>query len=314
MSLIRKRFLLGFLLSCIISTTVLSKTEVSKADASKAGAADSHHAPEGSYQVFDLTSNIKMLQGKGGNIGVLVGEEGIVLIDDDYASMSDALTAALVPFGGVEKLSYIINTHWHGDHTGGNHVMGLEASIVAHENVRQRLMTRQEIKAFGMVSEPYPEVALPSVTFREALSLYINDEQLQLIHLPSGHTDGDSIVYFKKANVFHLGDHFFNGIFPFVDVENGGNVLMMTKNLKGILSLMNETSLIIPGHGPLATKLDLISFIDMLSGTTAEVQAMKAKGLSVTQMQEKGLSDHWDDWAKGLLNAKTWIGIIDSSL
>ncbi|MBL4866160.1 MAG: hypothetical protein JKY67_07275, partial [Pseudomonadales bacterium] len=165
-----------------------------------------------------------------------------------------------------------------------------------------------------MVTEPYPEVALPSVTYRKSMSLHINGEQLQLLHLPSGHTDGDSIVHFKQANVFHLGDHFFNGFYPFVDVENGGNVSMMAKNLKDILPLVDEQSVIIPGHGPLANKSDLMAFIEMLLGTTAEVQAMKDKGLSLTAIQEKGLSSRWDRWAKGMFNNKAWIGIIYSSL
>ncbi|MBL4868846.1 MAG: MBL fold metallo-hydrolase, partial [Pseudomonadales bacterium] len=115
--------------------------------------AENHHASTPSYKTTDITPNIKMLQGKGGNIGVLTGKQGIVLIDDDYGIMSTALTTALEPFGGVKALSYIINTHWHGDHTGGNSVMGLQARIVAHENVRRRLLTRQEIKLFGMVTE-----------------------------------------------------------------------------------------------------------------------------------------------------------------
>lgn len=255
-----------------------------------------------------------MLQGKGGNIGVLTGEQGTVLIDDDYGVMSSALIQALEPFGGTEKLTYIINTHWHGDHTEGNKALGKHAPIVAHENVRQRLLTHQEIKLFGMVSEPYPAAALPSLTYSQTMNLYINNEHLQIIHLPKGHTDGDSVVYFEKANVIHMGDHLFNGFFPFVDVENGGNVLTMATNLENILPLINDSTVIIPGHGPLANKADVIAFIDMLRGTSAEVQTMKNDGLSLADIQKKGLSTTWDDWTDGFLSSEQWIGIVYSSL
>lgn len=276
--------------------------------------AEHHHAVAPSYKTTDISAAVKMLQGKGGNIGVLTGEQGIVLIDDDYSVMSATLIEALTAFGGTDKLTYVINTHWHGDHSEGNKALGKHAPIVAHENVRQRLLTRQEVKLFGMVSEPYPELALPSVTYSHKMDLYINDEHLRLIHLPGGHTDGDSIVHFKQANVIHLGDHFFNGFFPFVDVENGGNVLKMAKNLQSILPLIDVKTVIIPGHGSLAKKSDLTAFIGMLLGTSTEVQAMKDKGMSLSDIQRKGLSKKWDDWTDGFLNTEAWIGIVYSSL
>tara|TARA_B100000745_G_scaffold242303_1_gene164632 strand:+ start:4130 stop:5113 length:984 start_codon:yes stop_codon:yes gene_type:complete len=276
--------------------------------------ADEHHASTKSYKVTDISPSIKLLQGKGGNIGALVGKQGILLVDDDYGEMSDALVEAIQPLGGQDKLAYIINTHWHGDHTQGNKVLGHHAPIVAHDNVRQRLLTQQEIALFGMTTEPYPEVALPSVTYHHKMNLYINDEQVQLIHLPGGHTDGDSIVHFKNSNVIHLGDHFFNGFFPFVDVQNGGNVVQMAKNLRGILDLIDEKTVIIPGHGPLADKADLVAFIEMLEGTSAEVKALKDKGLSLEKIQAKGLSSQWDSWTDGFLNTPMWIGIVYSSL
>ena len=175
-------------------------------------------------------------------------------------------------------------------------------------------MTRQEVKLFGMVSEPYPELALPSVTYSETLNLYINKEHVHVLHLPGGHTDGDSIVYFKKANVVHLGDHFFNGFFPFVDVDNGGNVSRMADNLEAIMTTLDNDTVIIPGHGPLARKSELQAFINMLRGTTAEVKALRDKGLSLAQIQEKGLSSKWDEWTDGFLNTPTWISIVFASL
>lgn len=304
----QRRFLLGSIFKYLLvgfSLTLASINPLFAVD---------HHGETPRFKITDISANLKMLQGKGGNVGLLTGKQGIVLIDDDYAGMSSALSLALAPYGGVDKLTYIINTHWHGDHTGGNNAIGQYAPIVAHENVRQRLLTRQEITLFGMVSEPYPAVALPSLTYREEMSLHINEEQLVLMHLPSGHTDGDSIVLFKKANVIHLGDHFFNGFYPFVDVENGGNVLMMTKNLQEILPLLDEQTVIIPGHGPLGNKADLIAFIGMLSGTAAEVQVMKDAGLSLKAMQAKGLTSQWESWSKGMLSTEAWVSIINASL
>jgi len=255
-----------------------------------------------------------MLQGKGGNLALINGKQGILLIDADYTVMSDALKKELEKYGGVKKLTYLINTHWHGDHTQGNYALGHNARIIAHDNVRARLLTTQEIKLFNMVSKPYPEHALPSITYEKSLSLHMNDEEIELIHFPRGHTDGDSVVFFKKANVVHMGDHFFSGFYPFVDVANGGNVLNMAKNVKTILSMVDDKTKIIPGHGPLSNKKDLQAFHNMLVETSAEVKLMKDKGMSLEKIQEKGLSSKWDPWTKGFLTTEAWIGILHSSL
>ncbi|MFT7560098.1 MAG: cyclase [Flavobacteriales bacterium] len=276
--------------------------------------AEDHHAKSASFTKTRITDSISMLQGRGGNIAVFNGEQGLVLVDNGYSYMSELLEAELKSFGGADAIRYIINTHWHGDHTQGNLHFGHHAPIVAHENVRRRLLTQQEIKLFKAVSEPYPEHALPSISYDKKLQLNINDEDIQLIHLPGGHTDGDSIVMFTKANVIHLGDHLFNGFYPFVDVDNGGNVLTMAKNLEGLLGAINDKTILIPGHGPLANKADVLRFIAMLKGTNTEVQALKDKGLNLNEIQKKGLSAQWDSWGNGFLNENTWIGIVYSSL
>lgn len=280
--------------------------------------ADKHHEPVASFNSIKLTDNIYMLQGQGkkagGNLGLLKGKQGLFLVDANFKMSSDALKKALSEHGGADKLVYILNTHWHGDHTQGNHVFGHHAPIIAHDNVRKRLMTREEIKLFKMVSEPYPEHALPSITYSTTLNLHINDEDIEVVHFPSGHTDGDSVVFFKKANVVHMGDHLFSGFFPFVDVDHGGNVLNMAANVKTILGMINDKTRVIPGHGPLSTKKDLQDFHDMLVGTAAEVKAMKDKGMSLEEMQKKGLSAKWKDWTDGFLSTEVWIGIVYSSL
>ena len=276
--------------------------------------AEKHHKKSPSFKSTKLTSNIFMLQGKGGNLGLIKGKQGILLIDADYKDMSEALKDELTKHGGVNKLSYLINTHWHGDHTQGNLSLGHHAQIIAHDNVRARLLTKQEIKLFKMVSKPYPKHALPSITYEKRLSLHINNEDIEVVHFPNGHTDGDSVVFFKKSNVVHMGDHFFSGFYPFVDVSHGGNVLNMAKNVKSILSMVDSKTKIIPGHGPLSNKKDLRDFYDMLIGTSAEVKAMMDKGLSLDEIKDKGLSKKWNPWTKGFLSSKVWIGIIHSSL
>ena len=276
--------------------------------------ADAHHEKPSSFVATKITNDIYMLQGKGGNIAVLNGAQGTLVIDDDYQDMSPALNKALSPFGGTDALRYIINTHWHGDHTGGNLSLGHSAAIVAHDNVRQRLLTKQEIELFNMVSQPYPQHALPSITYQQRLSLHFNNEEIQLIHLANGHTDGDSVVLFKDANVIHMGDHFFNGFFPFIDLGTGGNAVTMAANVGAILETIDKDTIVIPGHGPLANKQDLQAFHAMLIGTTKEVMDMKQAGMSLEKIQQKGLSETWDSWTDGFLSTDVWIQIVDGSL
>ena len=276
--------------------------------------AGNHHSKSPLFKSTQLTNNIYMLQGKGGNLALIKGKQGILLIDADYKVMSDALKKELAKHGGIKNLNYLINTHWHGDHTQGNYSLGHHAQIIAHDNVRARLLTTQEIKLFNLVSKAYPKHALPSVTYEKKLSLHINNEDIEVIHFPRGHTDGDSVVFFKKSNIVHMGDHFFSGFYPFVDISHGGNVLNMARNIKTILSMVNNKTKIIPGHGPLSNKNDLQEFYNMLIGTSAEVKTMMDKGLNLKKIQSKGLSKKWNTWTKGFLSTNAWISIVHSSL
>ena len=165
-----------------------------------------------------------------------------------------------------------------------------------------------------MVTEPYPEHALPSITYQKELTLHINDEEVAVMHLPGGHTDGDSVVFFKKANVVHMGDLYFNGFFPFVDVQNGGSVLQMSKNVTDVINMIDDKTVVIPGHGPVSNKAELTEFRDMLLGTYSEVKEMRAKGMNLGQMQVEGLSADWIDWTDGFLSEQVWIGIVNSSI
>lgn len=276
--------------------------------------ADDHHKNSPSFKSTKLTDNIFLLQGKGGNIALIKGKQGLLLVDADYKEMSSALKKELDNYGGINTVNYLINTHWHGDHTQGNESIGHHAQIIAHENVRPRLLTSQEIKLFNMVSKPYPAHALPSITYTTSMSLHINEEEINVVHFSNGHTDGDSIVFFKKANIVHMGDHFFSGFFPFVDVDHGGNVLNMAKNIKTVLDIIDKQSKVIPGHGPLSDKAGLQAFHDMLIGTSAEIKAMKDKGMSLDTIKTKGLSAKWKSWTDGFISTDAWIGIVHSSL
>ncbi len=276
--------------------------------------AEKHHINTLSYKSIPVTENIWMLQGKGGNIAILTGEQGLLMIDDDYKVMSDALKKQIQHYGGLDKLTYIINTHWHGDHTEGNLSLGQHAVIIAQDKVRARLLTKQEIKLFKMVAEPYPEVALPNITYTKTMTLHLNGEEVKIVHYPDGHTDGDSIIFFKNANVVHMGDHHFSGFFPFVDVEHGGNVLKMAANVKQVIAIIDDKTKVIPGHGPLSTKKDLQDFYDMLIGTSAEVEQMVGQNLSLDKIKATGLSKKWDSWTDGFLSSEVWISIVYHSL
>lgn len=268
-----------------------------------------------SHKTIKLSENVYMLQGvggfAGGNIGVSAGEDGILIIDDQFAPLADKIKAAL---GDIAKgdLRFVLNTHWHGDHTGGNREFGKQATIVAHENVRKRLQTPQENR-FGK-SLPQPKEAWPVITFDQSLSFHMNGEEIEFIHFPGGHTDGDGVVYFRSSNVVHVGDLFFVDVFPFVDINSNGNVLSYAKNVKSIIDSVGPDVKIIPGHGPLSNLQDYKRFHTMLVETTDYVKAQLDAGLSVEQVQEKGLPEKWSSWGGGFIKAKDWIKFIHQSL
>ena len=195
-----------------------------------------------------ISGNVYMLEGSGGNIGVSVGTDGILIVDDQFAPLAEKIRAALKTLGDG-KLKFILNTHWHGDHTGGNAQFGREAPIIAHDNVRKRLSTEQRSELFKQTTPASPKEALPVITFDQSLSVHFNGEEIRVIHFPHGHTDGDSVIFFTTSNVVHLGDDFFAGRFPFVDLESGGSVQGLTKNIADIIPKIPAGAKLIPGHG-----------------------------------------------------------------
>jgi cyclase len=269
-----------------------------------------------SVAVTPVKDNIYLLQGRGGNVVALVGTDGVLLVDDDYAPLADAYVAALAKLmPGAGAPQYVINTHWHSDHTENNGFWAHKnAVLVAHGNVRERMSTRQEMKAIGMVVEPSPAKALPVITYDSSMALHFNGEDIQLEHFANGHTDGDSVVFFSKANVVHVGDHFFLDAFPFVDLESGGNLASYTANVAAMLPRFDDDTIIVPGHGGrVASRTDFQRFHDMLLATSAIVRERLDQGLSVEQIVARGLGEEWASWGKGFVNEALWIQTIAAS-
>lgn len=263
-----------------------------------------------------IKGNLHLLQGKGGNVVASVGNDGILIIDDDYAEYASAYHKVLKSISGSEGLPrFVVNTHWHSDHVGGNAYWGERgAVIVAHNNVYQRMSTRQEMKAFNRIVEPSPRPALPVVTYGDSLALHFNGDDVEVQHFARGHTDGDSVVFFSAENVVHLGDHYFKDSFPFVDIGSGGNVISYTANVAEVLARVNDSTVIVPGHGDLATKADLERYLNMLLTTTEQVKSSLAEGLTVDEIAARGLGKEWDSWGRGFIKAPAWIDFIAGSL
>lgn len=257
-----------------------------------------------------LTDSIYLLQGRGGNIAALVGMEGILIVDDDYKAVSEKLRDALKDLGSATP-KFILNTHWHGDHTEGNYFFGKDAVIVAHVNVRKRLLDPPEI--FGQKTPAYPIFALPIVTYTDTMSMNFDGEELKLVHFPSGHTDGDTVVFFTKANVVHLGDDFFLNSFPFVDLVSGGSVQGLTNNVATLIKQIPADAKIIPGHGGMGTLEDLKAFHQMLVETSKIVQdEMKAKK-SLDEIKKAGFPEKYKSWGAGFVKSDFWAEIIYNS-
>ena len=261
-----------------------------------------------------VAGNVYMLEGAGGNIGVSVGDDGILIVDDQYAPLADKIRAALKDIAADKKLRFILNTHWHGDHTGSNVVFGPEAPIIAHDNVRKRMATEQKSEFFKRTTPASPKEALPVITFNHNLTVHFNGEEIRAIHFPQGHTDGDSVVFFTSSHVVHLGDDFFAGRFPFVDLDSGGNVEGLTKNIGEIIGKIPAGAKLIPGHGPLSTVDDLKTYHNMLLKTTDIVRQKIAAGKTLEQIKSESLPDEWKSWGTGFIKTDMWLEIVYRSL
>lgn len=255
-------------------------------------------AQDDELSVESVVDGIFMLTGNGGNIGVSAGADGFLMIDDKFAPLADQIRDALHDLGEGD-LAFLLNTHYHGDHTGANEVFGIEAPILAHHNVRVRLATK-----------PAPAATLPVVTFAEGLSVHFNGEEIRVAHFPHAHTDGDAVVFFTGANVVHMGDILFNRRFPFVDIDAGGSLQGVIDAVEAILARVDDDTRIIPGHGPLATRDDLRTYLRMLKETSAVVTAGVRSGESLEDLQAAGVGDEWSDWSWGFITTERWIATL----
>lgn len=238
--------------------------------------------------------HIYALFGAGGNIGVSAGDDGVFVIDDQFDELNEKIVAAIRDISD-KPIKFLVNTHWHGDHSGGNEAFATKQNtlIFAHDNVRKR-MTQSHDRGDGRVISPSPEDALPVITFSETNTFHLNGEAVKAIHIAHAHTDGDAIVHFTKSNVIHMGDTYFNGGFPYIDVETGGNVYGVIEAADKALALADDETRIIPGHGPMATKADLQAYRDMLAVIVGRVEQLVKDGKSLDEIKSAGVSKEYD--------------------
>ena len=252
-------------------------------------------------KVIHISKSIYMLQGEGGNIGVSAGPDGILIVDDQFAPLAEKIEKALKEIH-PGKLKFVLNTHFHGDHTGGNPHFGRQAPIIAHSNVRKRL------------SQAMKKEGLPVITFDESLSVHFNGEEIKVFHLPPGHTDGDSVIEFTGSNVIHMGDQFFSGRFPNIDLGSGGDVRGYIRNVEEMLGKLPPGVQLIPGHGPLSTAKELREFHEMLVETSGIVEKAMAAGKSLDQIKAEGLPEQWKSWSVPTVSTSRWLEMLYKGL
>jgi len=256
-----------------------------------------------------------MLEGAGGNIAISAGNDDVFMIDDQYAPLTPKIRAAIATVS-PKPVRFLLNTHWHGDHTGGNENMaGAGAIIVAQDNSRARMTKEQFIKAFNMKVPPSPAAALPVVTFSESLTLYLNGDSVRATHFRNAHTDGDVVVTFQHANVVHMGDIFFNQMYPLVDLSTGGSIDGIIAAVERMLATTNSTTKFIPGHGPLGGRADLVSYRNMAKTIRDRVARSISQKKTLDQIvASKPTADFDDKWGKGFLKPEMFVGILYQDL
>ena len=262
-----------------------------------------------------VAGGVYVLTGAGGNIGVSVGENGVFLVDDQYAPLTPKIIAAVKTIRD-EPIQFVLNTHWHGDHSGGNENMGAAgALIVAHENVRKRMSAEQFLEMFNWRTPPSPPAALPVVTFTHAVTFHLNGDEIHAFHVPPAHTDGDAIVHFRSAKVVHMGDIFFNGMYPFIDISTGGSIDGMIAAVDRVLAMVGDDAKVIPGHGPVATRSDLKAYRDMLVGVRGQVRPHVVAGRSLERAIAAKPTAQFDaKWGKGFLAPDQFVELVYKDL
>jgi cyclase len=270
-------------------------------------------------KVTKVSGNIYMLEGQGGNIAASVGEDGIVIVDDEFAPLAEKIQAVLKNLRITDKpVRFVINTHYHGDHTGGNPPFANSGStVIAQDNVRKRLISGGLAGNGGSIKmevKPAEKAALPIVTFEHDVTVHLNGEDIRALHFPAGHTDGDAIIFFPKNNVVHMGDDFVRYGFPFIDVASGGSVQGMADGVEKAIAQLPADVKVIPGHGQLSSLDDVRAYIQMLKDTTAAVQKAMAAKKTLDQMKQEKILAPWAKWSGDFVNQDTFIETIYNSL
>jgi glyoxylase-like metal-dependent hydrolase (beta-lactamase superfamily II) len=288
---------LFILISCLVATSAFAQQDFSKVQ----------------IKTIPVADGVYMLAGRGGNIGLFVGQDGAFLIDDQYAPLTDKILEAISAVTD-KPVRFLVNTHWHGDHTGGNENIGKGGTIiVAHDNVRKRLAKGQFMKVFNANIPPAPPKALPVITFADGVTFHWNNETLEVVHSKSAHTDGDAVVYFKSANVVHVGDLFFNGIYPFIDAGSGGSLEGVIAGVDEVLGRIDDNTKVIPGHGPLGSKTDLKAYRDMLATVHGRMTELIKEGKNIDEIvAAKPTADYDAKWGGGFLKPDKWVKIVYS--
>ena len=267
-------------------------------------------------KVTKVAGNVYMLEGAGGNIGASVGDDGIVIVDDQYAPLAEKIQAALKSITD-KPVRFIINTHYHGDHTGGNAYFQKQAPIIAHDNVRKRLESGGSAGNGGSIhmdAKPAAKEALPIITFDHDVTVHLNGEDIRALFFPAGHTDGDSIIFFPKSNVVHMGDDFVTYGFPFIDVDSGGSINGMIDGVERVIAQVPPDVKIIPGHGPVSSLDDVRAYLTMLKATRDVVQNAMKDGKTLDQMKQEKLLAPWKKYSGDFVNEDAFLETLYNSL
>lgn len=267
-------------------------------------------------KVHKVAGNVYMLEGAGGNIGVSVGDDGIVIVDDQFAPLADKIRAALKSITD-KPVRFVINTHYHGDHTGGNAPFQETAPVIAHDNVRKRLeegIFGGNGSSIGSESKAVEKAALPILTFGQDMTVHLNGEDIRALHIPAGHTDGDAVIFFPKSNVVHMGDDFVRYGFPFIDINSGGSVRGLIKAVDELISKLPSDVKIIPGHGQISTIDDMKAYATMMKDTLAVVEQQMKSGKTLDQMKQAKVLEKWQKFSGDFVNTDAWIETIYNDL